>query len=88
MESALIVLVWIVGLVVIAFFVVIIIAVLKVTSESDDIEERIQYQARRGLKIREDEYGSRPEEMDRDGRGTAHDIAMGEDVRDQQQDAL
>ena len=44
MESALIVLVWIVGLVVIAFFVVIIIAVLKVTSETDDIEERIQYQ--------------------------------------------
>ena len=53
MESALIVLVWIVGLVVIAFFIVIIIAVLKVTSETDDIEERIRYQAKTLLEERD-----------------------------------
>lgn len=85
MESALIVLVWIVGLVVIAFFVVIIIAVLKVTSETDDIEERIQYQAKTLLKERDDGIS---QETSGTGRRTAHDGAVGEDIRDREQDAL
>ena len=84
MESALIVLVWIVGLVVITFFVVIIIAVLKVTSETDDIEERIQHQTQRAL---EEKYGI-SQETSGTGRGTAHDGAVGEDIRDREQDAL
>ena len=85
MESALIVLVWIVGLVVIAFFVVIIIAVLKVTSETDDIEERIQYQAKSLLKERDDGIS---QEVTGTGRRASHDGAVGEDIRDSEQDAL
>ena len=85
MESALIVLVWIVGLVVITFFVVIIIAVLKVTSETDDIEERIQYQAKTLLKERDDGIS---QETSGTERRTAHDGAVGEDIRDREQDAL
>ena len=85
MESALIVLVWIVGLVVITFFVVIIIAVLKVTSETDDIEERIQYQAKTLLKERDDGIS---QEVTGTGRGTAHDGSVGADIRDREQDAI
>ena len=85
MESALIVLVWIVGLVVIAFFVVIIIAVLKVTSESDDIEERIHYQTAQALEEREHGIS---QETTGTGRGTAHDGAVGADIRDREQDAV
>ena len=84
MESALIVLVWIVGLVVITFFVVIIIAVLKVTSETDDIEERIQHQTQRAL---EERYGISQETSGTE-RGTAHDGTVGEDIRDREQDAV
>lgn len=85
MESALIVLVWIVGLVVITFFVVIIIAVLKVTSETDDIEERIHYQTTQALEERE--HGISQETSGTE-RGTAHDGAVGEDIRDREQNAL
>lgn len=85
MESALIVLVWIVGLVVITFFVVIIIAVLKVTSETDDIEERIHYQTQQALEERE--HGISQETSGTERRAS-HNGAVGEDLRDREQDAL
>ena len=80
MESALIVLVWIIGLVVITFFVVIIIAVLKVTSDYDDISDRIQIQTIDALKNREGTNGE-PTQAVGDGRGTALADTMGEDIR-------
>ena len=84
MESALIVLVWIVGLVVIAFFVVIIIAVLKVTSETDDIEERIHIQTQHALEERD----GISQEVTGNGRRASHDGTVGENLRDTEQDAL
>ena len=49
------ILIWAVGLVTIAFFIAIIIAVLKISSESDDdLERMIDQQAKKGLKDREE----------------------------------
>ena len=53
MEMAFVFLAYAIGIAFIAFVIVIIVAVLKASSDSDDLEDRIHYQAREGLNERD-----------------------------------